>query len=507
MPRKKIHDNPAEKQKAYRARKKRENYSGLFEVGAPSGTELFSVKDRLIDPSDTKNKQRRMKSKGGLKYSINTTYQRLYLKKFDSKFKNGIIETIFKGMLIPPVLIVTRKIKEHESVTEIVDGQQRLRTIVDFLKDRFEIEARHAPALKEYDGKVFGDLPNWLQTEFEQYIIGFSRIAISSELTDPIDQDIIIREIFERVNRSAGDLNPIEKFNAKYGASNFFFALRDLAFQEFWLKFVELSDANEEKQEANTSRMQNLDYLFRYSIFLEIENKTNLSYEELLTEFIEGKNDVYNEIPLPDITKKLSNLLKRHINITEKIFGDWRLKSIKVPDEDLKVDTKKVKITASVICHQSYIVAHLLKDYSLRFINNNSTLISTAYYDIYYQIRNKTYAQTHFKRGGKPAAWLEQSKSIYSEIKSILDLKQSDQKDILFDMILKDDLVEKKMMKCSICSNLILHTNDAILDQQGRKRLIHRYCYVNYLSENDENFVTSVKRVLIDDNSIADFFE
>ena len=58
--------------------------------------------------------------------------------------KSYLIDTIVRGKPIPKVFIrQSINVSSRQSIREIVDGQQRLRTIISFLNDGFVINKRH----------------------------------------------------------------------------------------------------------------------------------------------------------------------------------------------------------------------------------------------------------------------------------------------------------------------------------------------------------------------------
>lgn len=71
--------------------------------------------------------------------------------------RSYLMDTILRGKPIPKVFI--RQMIDPatgKSVREVVDGQQRLRTILSFIEDGFAIRRTHH---KEYGGLYFSQLP------------------------------------------------------------------------------------------------------------------------------------------------------------------------------------------------------------------------------------------------------------------------------------------------------------------------------------------------------------
>lgn len=120
--------------------------------------------------------------------------------------KSYLIDTILKDKPLPKIFIrATTDPKTKRTVREIVDGQQRMRTILSFVKDGFKISKVHN---EEYGGKVYSELPEDVQTDFLKYEISVDL------LLDLSDRDVL--DIFARLNTYSVSLNKQELFNAKY---------------------------------------------------------------------------------------------------------------------------------------------------------------------------------------------------------------------------------------------------------------------------------------------------
>lgn len=141
--------------------------------------------------------------------------------------KSYLIDTIIKDKPLPKIFIrATTNPKTRVTVREIVDGQQRIRTILAFVKDAFRISQIHND---EFGGKTYSELPEEVQTEFLKYEISVDL------LLDLSDREVL--DIFARLNTYSVSLNKQELFNAKY-----FGYFKQLVYQlsgdyyTFWIK-------------------------------------------------------------------------------------------------------------------------------------------------------------------------------------------------------------------------------------------------------------------------------
>ncbi|MBM7332850.1 MAG: DUF262 domain-containing protein [Alcanivorax sp.] len=120
------------------------------------------------------------------------------------KAKSYLIDTIIRGKPIPKVLI-TQELKGTRNIRVVVDGQQRLRAILEFLDDGFKISKAHH---HEYAGKKYSSLPDQLKHEILKYEVGVD-LLFDASYADILD-------IFARLNTFSVRLNNQEQLNAKY---------------------------------------------------------------------------------------------------------------------------------------------------------------------------------------------------------------------------------------------------------------------------------------------------
>jgi hypothetical protein len=125
---------------------------------------------------------------------------------WSDKARSYLIDSIIRGKPIPKIFIrqdIDKKTKK--TLREVVDGQQRLRTIFSFLKDGFKISKPHSA---EYGGMFYSELPEHVQDGILKYELSVDL------LLDAPDKEVL--DIFARLNSYAVKLNPQELRNANY---------------------------------------------------------------------------------------------------------------------------------------------------------------------------------------------------------------------------------------------------------------------------------------------------
>ncbi len=135
---------------------------------------------------------------------VNKNYQRSSSVWPDSA-RTYFIDTILNRYVFPKVYfyqVFDKSIKKV--VREIVDGQQRLTTVLSFLNDEFRLSNR---SLK-FQGKLFSELDEDLQQQFLTYSVEVD-IIHSAEQSD-------LLAMFTRMNAYTAPLNPAEKRHAEF---------------------------------------------------------------------------------------------------------------------------------------------------------------------------------------------------------------------------------------------------------------------------------------------------
>lgn len=142
--------------------------------------------------------------------------------------KSYLIDTIVRNLPIPIVFLRDKlAVGSITTTREVIDGQQRLRTILGFIDpnlvgdynqdiDYFRVNRIHNPELAD---KSFDQLA----AEFQQAIVGYE-IPVHVFSSDTEDRDVL--QIFARMNATGVKLNAQELRNA-----NFFGAFKSLCYK------------------------------------------------------------------------------------------------------------------------------------------------------------------------------------------------------------------------------------------------------------------------------------
>lgn len=134
---------------------------------------------------------------------LNPDFQRRSVWTPDAR--TYLIDSILRQLPIPKIFMRTKiDVTTKKSIREVVDGQQRLRAIIDFSNDGFKLGKRAG----EFFGLQFSTLPLDLQEIFLGYAIAVD------QLLNATDEDVL--EVFARLNSYSVSLNDAEKRHARY---------------------------------------------------------------------------------------------------------------------------------------------------------------------------------------------------------------------------------------------------------------------------------------------------
>ncbi|OGP76869.1 MAG: hypothetical protein A2W09_03820 [Deltaproteobacteria bacterium RBG_16_50_11] len=143
---------------------------------------------------------------------INETFQRHAV--WTPQAKTFFIDTILHELPLPKIYLRTILDPKHQtSIREVVDGQQRIRTIVEFASNKLKLSKRS----EDFQGKRYDDLDD----ETKELFLGYTLTV--EQLINATDDDVI--DIFARLNSYTVTLNFAEKRHAEF-QSEFKFAVR-----------------------------------------------------------------------------------------------------------------------------------------------------------------------------------------------------------------------------------------------------------------------------------------
>lgn len=153
--------------------------------------------------------------------------------------KRDFIDTILKGYPFPQIFLARGPLNldTMEASQAVVDGQQRLNAIRDFVDGRLDFQS-----------KFFKELPSKQREDFLKYEVPV--IDFDLDAGDPR-----LKDVFHRLNRTYYSLSAIEKLASEYSASEFMLVARVLSGEISNLipEDEEFAEAGSEDENANAA--------------------------------------------------------------------------------------------------------------------------------------------------------------------------------------------------------------------------------------------------------------
>lgn len=243
--------------------------------------------------------------------------------------KINFIETILLGYPFPEIFLARGEIDidDMRSTAYLVDGQQRMNSILEFINDKFNV-----------NGLKFSDLSLEQREKFLKYEIAVIDLDIKSS-------DDRVKDIFMRLNRTFYSLTSIERDSTEFASSEFMQVAKLLCGELFsnvesdveidetvgtdpnitvdflrWSKKVEVKNFRKFLLEQNIftkydiSRQVHLTYALNILSTVKLNNYYNRN--SIMHDYLEEFSDVFSD---------KENLIKI-IEKASKIFNDIKLK-------------------------------------------------------------------------------------------------------------------------------------------------------------------------------------
>lgn len=262
------------------------------------------------------------------RYMIRPSYQRKEVININKA--SAIIESILLGIKLPPIFVY----KRMDGINEVIDGQQRLLTLLGFIGEDYldennnlsssknhKFKLRKLRILQELNGCSFTDLSEDERNkilDFQMYVIEID--ALSNPHFDPID-------LFIRLNDKP-------------------YPIRENSF-EMWNSWANVDIINEIRQLKNST-----DEWFFIKQIKKANDRDRMENEELITSlsYIEYYRDTNSFPKTIDVYQKTDRLNSRistkarisalMLNVSEDELG---LKKFKSAIKDVKNNIKKIK--------------------------------------------------------------------------------------------------------------------------------------------------------------------
>jgi hypothetical protein len=219
--------------------------------------------------------------------------------------KSQFIESIILNFPLPPIYL--NQTKDAKYI--VIDGLQRTTALADFYKGKYSLTG--IKAFPKYNGSVFKDLPEMLQSKFEDKKLTIFVLKPSTPM-------VVIYDLFNRINTGGTQLNRQEVRNCIFiGKSTRL--LKELAMEEVFKQAIWWG--------VRDSRMKDREVVLRYLSFrwFDFEN----DYKGDMSDFLESAMRSINQMDDLQITGLKADFVKT-MGWTYKI---WGRENFRIPTE------------------------------------------------------------------------------------------------------------------------------------------------------------------------------
>ncbi len=237
---------------------------------------------------------------------LNPDYQRG--RVWDDSRKSRLIESFLINIPVPPIFLYEIEYSKYE----VMDGQQRVSTVLSFFKNEFCL--KNLEFFKEFEGKFYEELPENIKNSIKRRYL--SATILLKETARDKDEEVLMKQlVFERLNTGGMELTKQEIRNALYSSefNKLLFELADnIKFKKLW-----------RLRKEDRQRMEDCELILRFFAYKSAvtHNISKPIYEILDTYMQRAVNFTNEEIDI------LRELFCKTIDTVYDIFGESAFKS------------------------------------------------------------------------------------------------------------------------------------------------------------------------------------
>lgn len=249
-------------------------------------------------------------------YELQPDFQRRK-GRWDNDKKSKLIESFIINVPVPPVFLYEVSFANYE----VMDGLQRISTIIDFYKDKFKLSGLEQ--WSELNGKIYSELPEKIKEGIDRRYL--SSIILLNESAANLQKAIEMKQlVFERLNTGGEKLTAQEIRNAIYNGKMNRLCLElsnNSIFKKLWgLKEDNATSVSKDKLYSN---MGDVELVLRFFAMRFIDQFTG-KLDTFLDTYLKSANS------FPEKTLQLlKELFLRNIMVADSLFDDKAFKIYK----------------------------------------------------------------------------------------------------------------------------------------------------------------------------------
>lgn len=231
--------------------------------------------------------------KYGEEFVVRPPYQRKNV--WSRKKQQDLLDSLFRRYYVPRVVLREVRLSDQRTVSEVIDGQQRISTVQAFYADELKLPDTLADVHPELPGKVYSRLP----ADMRRFVDRIDYDAdIVTGVEDPLNREHqkVATEIFWRLQQGES-LNYMEEAHSKLSSLVRNFVVKYADDQRFDYDKYEPIDGNPDKHKffgllaRKNDRMQHLALLVRFLIIEKANHIVDIGNGDVVALIEETQQD------------------------------------------------------------------------------------------------------------------------------------------------------------------------------------------------------------------------
>lgn len=302
------------------------------------------------------------------KITIQPDFQRNQV--WDKVQKSRFIESVILNFPLPPIYLNENK----ESIYIVIDGLQRSTALKEFYNGEYALSG--IEAVPKYNGYRFQDLPETIQSKFEDK-------KLTVFILKPSTPMVVIYDLFKRINTGGTQLNRQEVRNCIFiGRSTKL--LKELAEQEYFKIAINWG--------VKDTRMKDREVVLRYLAFRWFDLQKE--YTGDMSDYVESAMKKINKMEDTQIQKMKEDFQR----VMEWSFNIWEYANFRIP-------TTYTKGTINIAILET--VCNYISSKEDDFLQKNKKIIKKNYNNL---INNDIYFESVTKSTGNRAKVIDRFK-------------------------------------------------------------------------------------------------
>ncbi len=358
---------------------------------------------------------------------INNRYQRGEVGQYKPQFRTRLIESIIRGFPLPSLLVMQKK----GQADELIDGQQRLRTIEAFINGNFAIEGKHLLMLDatSYDALKYSEM----DADHKDRIKRHYEMSVNY-----IDDSMPDWMVYVLINAGQNPLTAAELRKAMFAEYESYWLIDEFAKSPEWTRyFAQGALAREKGTEMLCRGLMSMLYGTQHGqmsskLWLETNLKT-----------------AFSTLSVSDVESLVSDF-KKTMKLSREILGENPFRRNNL------FSGRVTKVSKTMIEPVAYVFSNLRKKYSnAKLIERQTELVSA--WDEFMSFQND--GAERYLGGNNPEKWVQRNVECLEIMESVMSgsrKRRGSESSIPLELriqVLEQHRKENATIDCSICGN------------------------------------------------------